>query len=379
MINVRGRVIIKKENLMQGIQVWMLRVQRTSEANSRMSFSQAREDDAEALTFSHKDVNPFGGGNPGFHDDHYDDPLLTKKTESEPIIWDIGDEEEEYLFVNKYPSFQEEPIVLVEKESCHVNDTDNEEKNRCRFMILILKMSLRRKKDLFCLMRIWMGKDNVEDVLKIHASLRLRLLSNNLPMPIMVVHRSTWHFLTLTLSTLVHMTKRIGRVCGTSVFARVEKIKMLEDIKGKARTLENENVKLVAGLAQAEMDHHKLILKFVPKVIKKLHRSVEYRRSLAVPIGLCFTAGWLGGLSLGKTEDQVAAMLAETRNVDIKGSKEWQAKHQELFTVQYPFIQKVADSYRILIDNLLKISPDVPPTNVEPNPSTEANDGCSGT
>ncbi|GKB15635.1 hypothetical protein Tco_0849558 [Tanacetum coccineum] len=52
MIKVRGKVIIKKENLMQGIQVWMLRVQGTSEANSRTSFSQAREDDAEALTFN---------------------------------------------------------------------------------------------------------------------------------------------------------------------------------------------------------------------------------------------------------------------------------------------------------------------------------------
>ncbi|GKA96872.1 RNA-directed DNA polymerase [Tanacetum coccineum] len=74
-----------------------------------------------------EDVNPFGGGNPGFHDDHYDNPLLTKETESEPIIWDIGDEEEEYPFVNKYPSFQEEPIMLVEKELCLVYDTDNEE------------------------------------------------------------------------------------------------------------------------------------------------------------------------------------------------------------------------------------------------------------
>ncbi|GJT47986.1 hypothetical protein Tco_0974143 [Tanacetum coccineum] len=74
-----------------------------------------------------EDVNPFGGGNPGFHDNHYDNPLLTKETESEPIIWDIGDEEEEYPFVNKYPSFQEEPIVLVEEESCPVYDTDNEE------------------------------------------------------------------------------------------------------------------------------------------------------------------------------------------------------------------------------------------------------------
>nr|GEU90271.1 hypothetical protein [Tanacetum cinerariifolium] len=64
-----------------------------------------------------KDVNPFGGGN----------PLLTKETESEPIIWDIGHEEEEYPSVNKYPSFKEEPIMFVEDESCPVYDTDNEE------------------------------------------------------------------------------------------------------------------------------------------------------------------------------------------------------------------------------------------------------------
>nr|GEW96098.1 hypothetical protein [Tanacetum cinerariifolium] len=74
-----------------------------------------------------EDVNPFGGGNPGFHDGHYDNPLLTKETKLEPIIWDIGDKEEEYLFVNKYPNFQEEPIMLVEEESCPVYDTDNEE------------------------------------------------------------------------------------------------------------------------------------------------------------------------------------------------------------------------------------------------------------
>ncbi|GKB21184.1 hypothetical protein Tco_0855107 [Tanacetum coccineum] len=74
-----------------------------------------------------KEVNPFGGGNPGFHDDHYDNPLLTRDTESEPIIWDIWDEEEEYPFVNKYPSFQEEPMVLVEEESCPVYNTNNEE------------------------------------------------------------------------------------------------------------------------------------------------------------------------------------------------------------------------------------------------------------
>nr|GEX07404.1 hypothetical protein [Tanacetum cinerariifolium] len=39
----------------------------------------------------------------------------------------LGYEKEEYPFVNKYPSFQEEPVVLVEKESCPVYDTDNKE------------------------------------------------------------------------------------------------------------------------------------------------------------------------------------------------------------------------------------------------------------
>ncbi|GKC90618.1 hypothetical protein Tco_1151267, partial [Tanacetum coccineum] len=63
----------------------------------------------------------------GFHGHHHDNSLLTKETESEPIIWDIGDEEEEYPFVNKYRSFQEEPIVLVEEKSCPIYDTDNEE------------------------------------------------------------------------------------------------------------------------------------------------------------------------------------------------------------------------------------------------------------
>ncbi|GJY29044.1 hypothetical protein Tco_0404811 [Tanacetum coccineum] len=74
-----------------------------------------------------EDVNSFGVGNHGFHDDYYDNLLLTKETESEPIIWDIRDEEEEYPFVNKYPSFQEESIVLVKEESCSVYDTNNEE------------------------------------------------------------------------------------------------------------------------------------------------------------------------------------------------------------------------------------------------------------
>ncbi|GJY20878.1 hypothetical protein Tco_0393444 [Tanacetum coccineum] len=59
-----------------------------------LEFSQLQQDSPaeEAKTESNvwddgsEDVNPFSEGTPGFHDDHNDNPLLTKKTESEPII-----------------------------------------------------------------------------------------------------------------------------------------------------------------------------------------------------------------------------------------------------------------------------------------------------
>ncbi|GJT29017.1 hypothetical protein Tco_0909292 [Tanacetum coccineum] len=66
-------------------------------------------------TMGQRNVNPFGVGNPGFHDDHYDNPLLINETESEPIIWDIGDEEEEYPFVNKYPNTDIEDVIEEEQ------------------------------------------------------------------------------------------------------------------------------------------------------------------------------------------------------------------------------------------------------------------------
>ncbi|GKD97631.1 RNA-directed DNA polymerase [Tanacetum coccineum] len=99
------------------------------EPDSGSGLFQEGEDDADADSSAKEvetesniwddgseDVNPFGGGNHGFHDDHYDNPLLTKETESEPIIWDIMDEEEEYPFVNKY----------TKEESMPVYDTDTE-------------------------------------------------------------------------------------------------------------------------------------------------------------------------------------------------------------------------------------------------------------
>nr|GEV50239.1 hypothetical protein [Tanacetum cinerariifolium] len=134
----------------------------------------------------------------------------------------------------------------------------------------------------------------------------------------------------------------------------------------RVRELEGEKAALKARLAQAEVDRQKLVREFIPVVVQRLHTSVECRKSLVAPVSLCFTAGWLGGLSMGQTGDQIAAMLFETQDLDIKGSKSWEGKHRELFTMQYPYIKKVTDSYRLPMDDLMEVSLDVPPPSTPP-------------
>ncbi|GJU24787.1 hypothetical protein Tco_1163408 [Tanacetum coccineum] len=104
-----------------------------------------------------------------------------------------------------------------------------------------------------------------------------------------------------------------------------------EKIKG----LDREKLTLSAKADQAEADRRHIVRDFIPMVIKRLFASVEYRRSLVAPVSLCFTTGWLGGLSLERSEDEVA--------------------------------QKIADSCDLPMDELLKVSPDVPPATDEGN------------
>ncbi|GJW60601.1 hypothetical protein Tco_0109936 [Tanacetum coccineum] len=158
------------------------------------------------------------------------------------------------------------------------------------------------------------------------------------------------------------------------------KSKQLADAEERIKMLKGEKTTLVAKLAQAEMDLHKLVREFFLTVVKRLHISVEYQKSLATSVSLCFIAGWLGCLSQGKNHEESATMLSETSDLDIEGLKTWEDKHRKLFTMQYSYVQKVADSYRLPVDALIEVSPDVPAfaADDETGPSTtDDNDGTT--
>ncbi|GKD82289.1 hypothetical protein Tco_1349128 [Tanacetum coccineum] len=111
------------------------------------------------------------------------------------------------------------------------------------------------------------------------------------------------------------------------------------------RVLEREKLAISTEVAQAEADRKKLVREFIHIVVKRLHTSVEYRKSLAAS------------------------------DLDIEGSKSWEAKHQELFTMHYTYIQKVAESYDLLMSELLEVSPNVPPLSKDGEASSNAAGG----
>nr|GEY99542.1 hypothetical protein [Tanacetum cinerariifolium] len=89
----------------------------------------------------------------------------------------------------------------------------------------------------------------------------------------------------------------------------------------KIGVLERDKLAHWAEVAQAEADLKKLVREFIHAVVKRSHTNVEYRKSLAFPVSLCFATVWLEGLSLGKTDDQIAQFLSKAKDLDIDGSK----------------------------------------------------------
>nr|GEX87450.1 hypothetical protein [Tanacetum cinerariifolium] len=146
-----------------------------------------------------------------------------------------------------------------------------------------------------------------------------------------------------------------------------KQLTLLEIVHAGCSSKERELMDRLKDMEKESDDGRKTASKQVEK-IKKLEEAIKPK------------SNWLGGLSLGKTQEQIIVVLSKTSNLEIEGSETWKDKHHELFTKQYPYIQKVVESRCLPVDTLLKISPDVPtPFDVGAGPSIKNNDGGATT
>nr|GEU58840.1 hypothetical protein [Tanacetum cinerariifolium] len=149
-----------------------------------------------------------------------------------------------------------------------------------------------------------------------------------------------------------------------------KKFTLLDNAHSECTSRERELLDMVKELerewdewratASDQADRKKLVKEFIPIVVKRLHTSVEYRKSLAALVQLCFTVGCLGGLALGRTEEEVARFLSETQDLDTEGSKSWEERHRALFSTLYPYVQKIVDSCDLPLSELWSVHPDAP-------------------
>ncbi|GKF48383.1 hypothetical protein Tco_0141634 [Tanacetum coccineum] len=76
---------------------------------------------------------------------------------------------------------------------------------------------------------------------------------------------------------------------------------------------------------------------------------------------LSIVARWGKGLSLGRTDEEILAVLKDTSNFDAYSNKKLYPMYNKLFKDKYPFVMKIANGYRHSVTDLLKVHPDPSP------------------
>ncbi|PWA98913.1 transposase (putative), gypsy type [Artemisia annua] len=131
----------------------------------------------------------------------------------------------------------------------------------------------------------------------------------------------------------------------------------LEESERKSAGLAKEVEKLTVASSQAEILRHNYVRQLIPTVIKRFRESDEYQMAWAGVFNAALDAGWLAGLKLGRSEEEVAAYVAGNANFDMAGVESFRADYDEMFVRPFPYIERVASSFRLPLADIMNILP----------------------
>ncbi|GJW59823.1 hypothetical protein Tco_0109158 [Tanacetum coccineum] len=141
--------------------------------------------------------------------------------------------------------------------------------------------------------------------------------------------------------------------------ARIKKLEEdLQKSEEGTQQLRMNQEKFTVECGKGEMVRRRIIKEYLLTFFRRLHQSVEYKRSLGKAFSLAIGKGFMDGVSIGRKKDDIQAILAATPEVDPSSTDIFLAEYEKLFDLRYPYVDKVARAYLLDPSGLQNVMPD---------------------
>ncbi|GJV03154.1 gypsy type transposase [Tanacetum coccineum] len=122
--------------------------------------------------------------------------------------------------------------------------------------------------------------------------------------------------------------------------------------------LEVDLVSKTSSLAKAEIVRHNYVRQLLPTVVQRLLSSGEYKKSLTDVFNLDIADGWSEGVKAACSEEEAQAFLATAVDYDPACKETFMTEFDSLFDKIYPYVEKLAESFRLPLGDLQNMWPE---------------------
>nr|GEU67160.1 hypothetical protein [Tanacetum cinerariifolium] len=126
----------------------------------------------------------------------------------------------------------------------------------------------------------------------------------------------------------------------------------------EAQQLRADKQRYAVEAGRGEMVRQQIMNEYLPTFVRRLHQSAEYKRSLGEVFSLAVGKGFIDGVSIGRGDADVRAILEANPNVDLAASDTFMDAYEKLFDRRYLYVEKVSRMYLLDPSNLQNIMPD---------------------
>ncbi|GKE69968.1 hypothetical protein Tco_1528040, partial [Tanacetum coccineum] len=132
----------------------------------------------------------------------------------------------------------------------------------------------------------------------------------------------------------------------------------LPEAENLAATLKGDLERLTVDLSHAEIVRQNYIRQLIPTVFQWLHSSDEYKKSLSNVFNQAIAIRWSEGVKAECSAEDAEAILAAATDYDLECRSTFMLVFDALFTKRYPYVEKIAESFRLPLGDLQNMWPE---------------------